>query len=231
MCGRFTLRATTKFLIEHFQLATAPQLALRFNITPPQPVAVVRRAERENRRELVLLRWGLVPAWVNNPASGSRMINARAETVAEKPSFRAAFKRRRCLVPADGYYEWQTSGGKKQPYLIRPHQERPFAFAGLWERWEGTASDGENGSIESCTIITTEANQLTRPIHDRMPVILDPADYERWLDPAIEDANQLHPLLCPYQSNQLIAERVSTHVNNPRHDDPECVRVQRELFC
>ena len=226
MCGRFTLRTPMNRLLEHFQVQTDLQLPLRFNVAPTQPIAAVRQEAEGPGRELVLLRWGLVPSWSKSPTQGARMINARAESVAERPAFRAAFKRRRCLVAADGYYEWQKVGQRKQPYYIHFRDERPFAFAGLWERWQGA---GE-GVLESCTIITTDANPLTREIHDRMPVILDPADYALWLDPQVQDRQQLEPLLESYDGDAMVAEPVSTHVNNVRNDDPECIQVQRERF-
>jgi putative SOS response-associated peptidase YedK len=223
MCGRFTLRTPSNVLVTQFQLAVDPQLPLRFNIAPTQPVAVVRQTSADSPRELAMLHWGLIPSWAKDPKMGARMINARAETVAEKPSFRAAFRRRRCLVLADGYYEWQSTGGRsKQPYYIRRRDDAPFAMAGLWEHWPKG-----DPPIESCTVITTAANDLTRPIHDRMPVILNEADYARWLDPELEDAGAL---LMPQEEGTLRADCVSTHVNRPANDDPRCIEVQRELF-
>jgi putative SOS response-associated peptidase YedK len=224
MCGRFTLRTPLSKLIEQFAVETQQQLQLepRFNVAPSQPVAAVRVPAPDQSRELVLLHWGLVPSWAEDPSIGNRMINARAEGVAEKPSFRNAFKKRRCLIPADGYYEWQKQGAKKQPYLIHLPGHEPFAFAGLWEHWRGT-QDGE--PLESCTIITTDANDATRAIHNRMPVILAPCDYALWLDPAVQDRGRLESLLVPFTSTELVAEPVSTHVNNPRNEDEQCVRV------
>jgi putative SOS response-associated peptidase YedK len=202
---------------------------LRFNIAPTQPIAAVRWLPDEGQRQLSLLRWGLVPSWAKDPAMGNRMINARAETVAEKPSFRAAFKRRRCLIPADGYYEWQKVGKRKQPYYFRMKDDRPFAFAGLWEQWSGGKGDAPE-PMETCTIITTEANELGRPIHDRMPVIVHPDEYAFWLDPRVEDRSRLETLLRPYDPGEMMAEPVTTHVNNVRNDDPKCLEVQKELF-
>jgi putative SOS response-associated peptidase YedK len=207
-------------LVEQFAARTPLQLVLRYNIAPTQPVAAIRQPEAASERELVLLKWGLVPPWADDPSIGSRMINARAETVAQKPSFRTAFKKRRCLILADGYYEWQKRDARKQPYLIHRRDDRPFAFAGLWEQWRG---DSEEAPLESCTIITTDANDATRHVHDRMPVILDAGDYDRWLDPAIHDRSQLEPLLAPCGAEDLVAVPVSTHVNNPRNDDSRCV--------
>lgn len=157
---------------------------------------------------------------------GNRMINARAETVATKPSFRNAFRRRRCLVLADGYYEWRKTGSGKQPFYIRMADERPFAMAGLWERWmRGPEPAGR--PLETCTIITTQANSLTREVHDRMPVILMAEDQSHWLDPRIEDRERLQPLLVPLPDEGLVMDPVSTHVNNPRHDDPKCIERQQ----
>jgi putative SOS response-associated peptidase YedK len=195
----------------------------RYNIAPTQDVPAVWQTESATAPEVVMLRWGLVPSWAKDPAIGSRMINARCETLAEKPSFRSAFKRRRCLVLSDGYYEWEKEGSGKQPYLIHMQDDRPFAFAGLWEYWEG-------GPFHSCTVITTDANQATSNLHHRMPVILSPADIPAWLDPSNEDQPALQELLVPYEEDDIIVDRVSKHVNNARHEDAQCVEVQRELF-
>jgi putative SOS response-associated peptidase YedK len=228
MCGRFTLRAAASVVAEQFAVLEVPPFAPRFNIAPSQPVPVVRLAPRqpEPQRQFTWLRWGLIPGWAKDPAVGSRMINARAETAAEKPAYRAALRRRRCLVAADGFYEWQRTGGHKQPYFIHMHDDRPFAFAGLWERWEGPDRD----AIESCAVLTTQPNELMRPIHNRMPVVLDQADYQPWLDPVVQKPEELAPLLRPYTSEAMVADPVSTWVNNPRNDDPRCVEPQRELF-
>jgi putative SOS response-associated peptidase YedK len=221
MCGRFTLRAPASVLAEQFALFGIPDFTPRFNVAPTQPAAVVRLApeERAPARQLVALRWGLVPGWAKDPAIGNRMINARGETVAEKPAYRAAFRRRRCLLLADGFYEWQRTGRAKQPYFIRMRDDRPFAFAGLWESWEGP----DHSQVESCTLLTTEPNNLVAPIHNRMPVILAPADYERWLDLSIQAPESLRPLLAPYPSEAMEAYPVTTHVNSPAHDDPKCI--------
>ena len=211
-------------LVEHFQLNTADQLPLRFNIAPTQLIAVVRRTPGAPSRELSLLRWGLVPSWAKDATTGSPMINARAETVAEKPTFRTAFRRRRCLIPADGYYEWQKVGARKQPYYIRLRDGQPFAFAGLWEGWRGGGAEGDQ-PLETCTIITTDANELSRPIHDRMPVILSVEDYDLWLDPGVEERAKLESLLQPYDPTRMAADPVSTFVNNVRNDDDRCVAM------
>lgn len=227
MCGRFTLRTPLNVLIEQFELSETTPLLPRFNIAPTQPIAVVRQSGGKETRQLCLLRWGLIPAWAKEPSIGARLINARAETVGEKPAFRSAFKSRRCLIPADGYYEWKKIGGRKQPYHIRLEDERPFALAGLWERWEG----GESGTpLETCTIITTAANAATAPIHDRMPAILPEEEYSLWLDPGVQDRQMLARLLRPFDSQPMGSVPVSTHVNNARNDDPRCVATQPDLF-
>ena len=227
MCGRFTLRAPASVIAEQFALFEVPPFTARFNIAPTQPVPVIRmRPGPAADRELVWLRWGLVPGWAKDPAIGSRLINARAETAAEKPAFRTALRRRRCLVAADGFYEWQQAGRTKQPYFIHLCDDRPFAFAGLWEAWEGA----DHTWLETCTLLTTGPNDLLRPIHDRMPVILPPAAYSCWLDPAIEDPRQLAPLLVPYPSDQMEAYQVGSLVNSPSHDVPGCIEPTEGLF-
>jgi putative SOS response-associated peptidase YedK len=192
-------------------------------------------------RQLVFLRWGLIPGWADDPAIGNRLINARAEGIAEKPAFRAAFRQRRCLVVADGFYEWRRSGRQRQPYFFHMRDDRPLGFAGLWESWEGP----DHRAIESCTILTTAANELVRPVHDRMPVIVAPADYARWLGEEKGDSphlperpegcfaqmgtvpffrpESLLDLLRPYASEAMAASAVSPWVNSPAHDDPRCV--------
>jgi putative SOS response-associated peptidase YedK len=236
MCGRFTLRTPTSAIAEQFELSEAPTAAPRFNIAPTQAVAVVRirpdertqlrstQAKERNEfrsmeRELVWMQWGLVPRWAEDPSIGNRLINARAETAADKPAFRDAMRRRRCLIVADGFYEWQRQGGAKQPYFIRLRDGRPFAFAGLWEAWR--RPDGS--LLESCTLLTTDPNDLVRPIHDRMPVILPPDAYVSWLDPAERDARRLAPLLVPYPAEPMETYPVSTLVNSPSHESPECI--------
>ena len=214
-------------LIQQFQLGMVGQLPLRFNIAPTQPIAAVRQLGPGEPRQLDALRWGLIPSWAKDPAIGNRMINARAETLAEKPAYRAAYRQRRCLVLADGFYEWQKTASGKQPYYIRLADDRPFAFAGLWERWQDkTLKDAP--VLESCTIITTDANQLVQPIHDRMPVILAPEDYEQWLDPSLDAAEQLAPLLRSYPAEKMTAYPVSSLVNRPTNDSPECIQPQQE---
>lgn len=217
MCGRFTLTTPTQDLATLFDLDSAPNLEPRYNIAPTQPVAVVRLAPA-GRREFTLMRWGLIPSWAKDPGIGNSLINARAETVVEKPSFRSAFKRRRCLIPSDGFFEWQKQEKRKQPYFIGLKDFRPFAFAGLWEHWEG----GDGSVVDSCTIITTTANERVRMLHDRMPVIVQPADYADWLGAKTPVELLLH-LLRPYAAEDMIAFPVSAIVSNPANDLPECI--------
>jgi putative SOS response-associated peptidase YedK len=214
MCGRYSLSATPETIAEIFGVQHVTEVARRYNIAPTQLVPVVRPDAGSSDRRIDLLKWGLVPSWSEDPSIGSRMINARAETVADKPSFRSAFKSRRCLVPADGFYEWRKTAGRKIPYLIRRESGEPFAFAGLWERWNGPASE-----IESFTIVTTEANEFIRPIHDRMPVIVDTDAYDAWLDPKTP-SQVLRALLKPEAEGRLVAFPVSTRVNSPSVDEP-----------
>ncbi len=221
MCGRFTLRTPAAAIVDHFAVeGEVPSLTPRYNIAPTQAVAVVRMEGEGTspRRELAMLQWGLVPHWAKEPSIGNRMINARAETVAEKPAYRAALRRRRCLVPADGFYEWRKTDGRKQPYFIRFKDNELFAFAGLWEHWEGP----DHSSIESCTLLTTEANELVRPIHDRMPVILPSEAYRLWLDPSEQDPSRLLPLLDSHSADPMQTYAVDAIVNNPRNERPEC---------
>jgi putative SOS response-associated peptidase YedK len=229
MCGRFTLRTPAGVLIQQFRLQSVPDLSPRYNIAPTQPAPVVRMNAGSGERELVLLRWGLVPSWAKDPSIGNRLINARSETIASKPSFRSAFRRRRCLVIADGYYEWKKLGSRKQPYYIRRQDEQPMGLAGLWEHWSSPTEE-EADHIQSCTIITTQANDLTRDVHDRMPVILSSDDHDMWLDPELEDRDRLQTLLEPAASDTMIMDPVSTYVNSPRNEGPECVAIQRQLF-
>jgi putative SOS response-associated peptidase YedK len=233
MCGRFTLRTPTAVLVEHFDLrpngaAGPPSVRPRYNIAPTQDVAVVRASPASGSRELAWLHWGLIPSWAKDPSIGNRMINARGETFAEKPSFRVAARRRRCLIPTDGFYEWQKRGKTKQPYYIHRPDDGPFAFAGLWEHWRPKDADGPE--IESCTIVTTEANAMMQDLHERMPVILAPNDYTLWLDPDEQDVEAVAHLIAPCPDDELVAHPVSTHVNRPKNDDSSCIDAIRELF-
>jgi putative SOS response-associated peptidase YedK len=217
MCGRFSQTASPEVIAQQFGLDDPPLFKPRYNIAPSQPIAAILIDSDITTRKLVMLRWGLIPSWAKDPKIGNQCINAKAETVAEKPSFRSAFKKRRCLILATGFYEWQVQGRTKQPMWIGLQSRRPFAFAGLWEHWK--PAEGE--SLETCTIITTEPNDLMAPIHNRMPVILAPASYDQWLDPTFQQAETLKALLRPFPSEELTAYPVSTLVNNPRHDAPQ----------
>lgn len=219
MCGRYTLSVPAETIAQHFGLEAVPDLAPRFNIAPTQAAPVVRLSTEREAPVLDALRWGLVPAWAKDASGAARLINARAETAADKPSFRSALRRRRCLVPADGFYEWRAEGGAKQPYHIARPDGAPFAFAGLWEGWRRGAEP-----LETFTILTTDANAALRPLHDRMPVILDPADYALWLDPTATDPALVQPLLVPAPDDLLTYVAVGRAVNHVGNDDPTLVR-------
>lgn len=214
MCGRYSLHTNPEVIALYFKLGILPELAPRYNITPSTPVLVVRQ-DREKGRIADLHRWGLIPGWARDPSIGNKLANARGETVAEKPSFRSAFKRGRCLIPASGFYEWKKIAGRKQPYYVHPRDAPLFAFAGLAERW-----NGPDGPVHTCAIITTDANELMRGIHDRMPVILAPEDHDAWLDPANQETDRLKALLRPCPASFMAAHPVSTRVNTPRNDEP-----------
>ena len=218
MCGRY--KRTDKFeqIAHDLTLTTPPHWTPRYNIAPSQLVACIRTNPETQQLECCDLKWGLVPSWAKAPSIGHKLINARGETVAEKPSFRQAFKHQRCLVLADGYYEWKREGKTKPPYYIHLKDHRPFAFAGLWERWEK-----EEQTIESCSLITIHANSLMEPIHHRMPVILPESTYPTWLDTNTIDSTTQRSLLQPYEAEGMEAYPVSLMVNNPRNDHPECL--------
>jgi putative SOS response-associated peptidase YedK len=221
MCGRFTLRTPTGVLAEEFSLLDVPECEPRYNIAPTQPAAVVRATAPgpDAPRRCDMLRWGLIPSWAADPSIGARLINARSETASVKPAFRAALRRRRCLIAADGFYEWQRTGRTKQPFLFRMRRQSPFGFAGLWETWEGP----DHAALTTCTILTTEASDPVRPIHDRMPIIVRPEDYATWLDPAIQPADAIAELLRPWAGDALLAQRVGMWVNSPSHEDRRCI--------
>jgi putative SOS response-associated peptidase YedK len=252
MCGRYTRYGNVKVYEDDFEYQAALKKYLaeslrqfqeayrkaQYNIVPTQDVLIVRQNGGE--REPAFVRWGLIPVWAKSPQGGPPLINARAETVADKPTFRHALRRRRCIVPADGFYEWkQTSGvttrGKKQPYYIHRNDNRPLAFAGLWDSWIEklpTSSKREPLRIESCTIVTTTANATLAPLHDRMPVILSRNDYSLWLDSDVREPEAVAHLMVPYEGDELIAVPVSTAVNKVGNDGPELIEPlkQGELF-
>jgi putative SOS response-associated peptidase YedK len=223
MCGRFTLYASPEEVATLFGLPEEPILAPRYNVAPTQPVGLARLTADGKAREWALVHWGLIPSWSKDPSIGARMINARAETVAEKPAFRAAFKRRRCLVPASGFYEWQKQGKTKQPYYITSQSGALLAIAGLWEYWEG--ADGS--ALESCTLLTTDANETMTPLHNRMPVFIDPADFDEWLgngkDATKHELDHLQHLLRPASEALLTTYPVSPYVSNARNEGEQCI--------
>ena len=219
MCGRYLLKAPAEALRRAFGFVEQPNLMPRYNIAPTQDVPVIReRREPKGERTLQLLRWGLIPSWAEDMKGGAKLINARAEGISERPSFREAFWKRRCLVPADGFYEWRTEGKLKQPYLIQRRDRAPFAFAGLWERWVPRMQPPEPAYIDSFTIVTTRANALLEPLHLRMPVILAPEDYARWLDRSAGES-ELKALLKPAPEDVLAYVPVSPRVNAAAPDD------------
>ena len=222
MCGRFTLRTPMTKIVEQFAIEQSllAELPVRYNVAPTQSVAVIKNGD--GKRQLTNMRWGLVPSWAKDTKIAYSTMNARADTLATKPAFRTAFKKRRCLVIADGYYEWILQGKSKQPILYEIDGGRPFAFAGLWEQW-WSPDNPEGAPLESCTIVTTNGNELARQVHDRMPVILDEADYAPWLDPAIQDGERLQYLFDPFPADRMSARRVNSFVNNARNEGPECI--------
>ncbi len=231
MCGRFIQHSDPEVYAERFDLElepglTASQTRPRYNLAPTQPVLAIR-AGADGRRSLTQLRWGLIPFWSKGPDNRYSMINARAETVDSRPAYRAAFRERRCLIPTEGFYEWKTLAGGKQPYMIRRYDRMPFAMAGLWETWK----EPETGAvIASFTILVTDANSVLAPIHDRMPVVPDPQSFNQWLDPANRDTAALLPLLRPAPPDAWILEPVSRRVNDSRQDDPGLIEPLTALL-
>lgn len=233
MCGRYRLSRRKQLVEDYF--GTAPsedEWSPRYNIAPTQAVPVIRQNSKEPVRELLLVRWGLIPSWSKDSSGAALMINARSETASTKPAFRDALKSRRCLVPADGFYEWQRTGKAKQPFCIEVNEGQLFAFAGIWDRWRGQNSN----MVETCSILTTTPNVVTAPIHDRMPVILDPDGYELWLDPGMRDMRVVSDLLRPYDARLMRCYPVSTRVNHVANDDEQCsapvepAQAQNQLF-
>jgi putative SOS response-associated peptidase YedK len=225
MCGRYTLTDPGDVVADLFGLDSLPELAPRYNIAPTQDAPVVRaREEAADGRRLDLLRWGLVPFWAKDPSIGNRLINARSETAADKPSFRDGFKKRRCLVVTDGFYEWKKEGGAKQPYWIHFPDRRPFAFAGLWSRWDGSKERAVDQPLETFTILTRDAHPDIADVHPRMPVILAPDDYAPWLDPGLTDKADVRSIVERSTGDGLALRRVSRRVNNPANDVPEVLQ-------
>ena len=219
MCGRYRLSRRKQLLEEHF--ATDPwegDWNPRYNIAPTQPVPVIRQDPKQPERRLSLIRWGLIPAWAKDASGAARMINARSETASTLPAFRDALRLRRCLVPADGFYEWQRAGKIKQPFCFEVNDDELFAFAGIWDRWRDRTGD----TIETCSILTTTPNDVTRAIHDRMPVVVDPEGYDLWLDPGMSDMRVVSDMLRPYDAHQMRCYPVSTRINYTTNDDEEC---------
>jgi putative SOS response-associated peptidase YedK len=213
MCGRYALTSPPEVIAERFGLAWVPDVPPHYNIAPGQTIPVVRDAEQG--RELVVLKWGLIPPWAKDASIGTRLINARGETLGDKPAFRNAYRRRHCLIPADAFYEWKAIAGRKQPYCIRMRDQTPFGMAGLWEHW--VAPDGQ--AVESCTIVTAAATALIAELHDRMPLIVAPADYDAWLAAGQKEA----ALPRAVAAEELVYYPVSPLVSNARNDVPACL--------
>jgi putative SOS response-associated peptidase YedK len=216
MCGRFVIDLSPELVAKVFGLPEVPELPCRYNVAPTQPVPVIREVSDGSRR-LSLVRWGLIPAWAKEVDGG--LINARCETVSEKPSFRQSFRQRRCIVIASGFFDWQKNEKGKLPYYVRMADGSPTPFAGIWDAWRSPGGD----VLETCAILTTAANRTVAPIHDRMPVILHPEEFGLWLDRQIHDADSLKPLFLPYPAERVEAYRVSTLVNSAVNDAPECI--------
>ena len=219
MCGRYRLSRRKQLVEEHFDtISDEPDWTPRYNIAPTQPVPAIRQNPKEPRREMSLMRWGLIPSWAKDPSIAALMINARSETAATKPAFRDPLTNRRCLIPADGFYEWLRMGKAKQPYCFEVNEGALFAFAGLWDRWK----DPSGQWIKSCSILTTTPNAVTSSVHDRMPVILDPDCYDLWLDPGMQNMRVVFDMLKPYDARMMRSYPVSSRVNSVANDDAEC---------
>ena len=214
MCGRYALTSPPGVIAQRFNLLWVPEFSAHYNIAPSQMIPVVR--DTGQGPELTLLKWGLIPSWAKDPTIGAKLINARAETLADKPAFRSAYRRRHCLIPADAFYEWKPLAGRKQPYCIRIADQAPFAMAGLWEHWVNPPGE----PVDTCTIITTDANTLVGELHNRMPAILAPADYAAWLDAGNAKAQEL---LKPFPSDRMTVYPVSLRVNSVKNDDAQCL--------
>ena len=219
MCGRYRLSRRKQIIEEHFDVVSGEEdWSPRYNIAPTQPIPVIRQHLKEPIRELSLMRWGLIPSWAKDASAAASMINARSETASTKPAFRGALKSRRCLIPADGFYEWMRTGEAKQPFCFEVNQGQLFAFAGVWDRWK----DPNSNWIKTCSILTTTPNAVTAPVHDRMSVILDPDSYELWLDPGMRNVEAVSEMLKPYDARAMRCYPVSTRINQVANDDEEC---------
>jgi len=232
MCGRYKLSRRKQIVEQYFNSPSDEQdWSPRYNIAPTQPVPVIRQNSKEPLRKLSLMKWGLVPSWAKDPSAAARMINARSETASTLPAFRDALKFRRCLIPADGFYEWQRSGKTKQPFCFEVRDGELFAFAGIWDRWQRSGI-----AVETCSILTTTPNSVTSSVHDRMPVILDRDAYDLWLDPGMRDVTAASDLLKPFDARLMRCHPVSSRVNSVVNDDKECSRpvelaqMQNSLF-
>ncbi|MDH3647336.1 MAG: SOS response-associated peptidase [Gammaproteobacteria bacterium] len=223
MCGRFAFYSPAEAVTRIFDVQAPPEIEPRYNIAPTQFVPIVR-ADEEGTRGISMLRWGLVPFWAKDKSIGNRMINARAETLAEKPAFKNSFRKRRCIVPANGFYEWKKQGSIKQPYFIGFGGDEPFGMAGLWARWRDKTNNDE--TLESFTIVTTIPNEAVSALHDRMPVILAPDSFSAWLAPDENDVDKLQKLLVPVPAESISIWPVSRRVNDPRNEEPDLVRPE-----
>jgi putative SOS response-associated peptidase YedK len=233
MCGRYRLSRRKQIIEEHFDSVSGEEdWSPRYNIAPTQPVPVIRQHPKDPIRVLSLMRWGLIPSWAKDASIAASTINARSETAATKPAFRDALKSRRCLLPADGFYEWNRTGKTKQPYCFELNKGELFAFAGLWDGWK----DPNGNWIRTCSILTTKPNAVTSPVHDRMPVILDPDSYDLWLDPGMQNVSEASELLKPYDARLMRSYPVSTRINHVANDDENCSapleldQIQPHLF-
>jgi putative SOS response-associated peptidase YedK len=219
MCGRYRLSRRKQIIDEHFDSVSGEEdWSPRYNVAPTQPVPIIRQNPKEPVRHLSLVRWGLIPSWTKDTSKAAMMINARSETAATKPAFREALKSRRCLLPADGFYEWSRNGKAKQPFCFEVNEGSLFAFAGLWDRWK----DPKGTWLESCSILTTIPNAVTSAVHDRMPVILDPSNYDVWLDPGMTNIDAARELLRPFDARLMRCYPISERVNHSANDDAEC---------
>jgi putative SOS response-associated peptidase YedK len=233
MCGRYRLSRRKQIIEEHFDAVSGEEdWTPRYNVAPTQPVPIIRQHPKEPVRELSLVRWGLIPSWAKDSSVAAQMINARSETAGTKPAFRDAFKSRRCLIPADGFYEWAKTGKAKRPYCFEVNDGALFAFAGIWDRWK----DATGNWVKTCSILTTTPNAVTSAVHDRMPVILDPDSYDLWLDPGMHDMNAVSDMLKPFNARLMRSYPVSSRVNHVANDDEGCSmpvkldETQKNLF-